>query len=121
MLLSLMVAIVGGLVFAEDQAAPPVPAAATAAPAAPALQPDPSGANTGGAADVVGASAGAPTPDDLKNLGPKEPLAAKLADVVGHNRISINIVWTLVAGFLRRWYWSPAFFAKPSAFRDAST
>ena len=102
MLLSLMVAVVGGLVYADDQAAPPAPAAAaaTAAPAAPALQPDPSGANTGGAADIVGASAGAPTADDLKNLGPKEPLAMKVADAVGHNRISINIVWTLVAGFL---------------------
>ncbi len=100
MLLAMMMAIVGGLVFADEPAAPPAPAAAAAAPAAPALQPDPSGANTGGAADIVGASAGAPTADDLKNLGPKEPLAAKLADVVGHNRIAINIVWTLVAGFL---------------------
>ena len=98
MLLALLVAIGSAVVFADDQAAPP--AAASAATAAPALQPDPSGANTGGAGDVVGASAGAPTADDLKNLGPKEPLAAKLADVVGHNRISINIVWTLVAGFL---------------------
>ena len=79
----------------------PAPAPAAAAPeAAPELKPDPSGANTGGAADVVGASAGAPTADDLKNLGPKEPLAAKLADTIGHNRIAINIVWTLVAGFL---------------------
>src|SRR5512143_2052504 len=101
--LALLVAITGGLVFAEDQSqpAPAAPATATAAPAAaPALQPDPSGANTGGAGDVVGASANAPTADDLKNLGPKEPLAAKLADVVGHNRIAINVVWTLVAGFL---------------------
>ncbi len=98
MFLALLVAIGSAVVFADDQAAPP--AAPSATPAAPALQPDPSGANTGGAGDVVGASAGAPTADDLKNLGPKEPLAAKLADVVGHNRISINIVWTLVAGFL---------------------
>jgi Amt family ammonium transporter len=29
-----------------------------------------------------------------------EPLAVKLADSVGHNRIAINIVWILVAGFL---------------------
>jgi Amt family ammonium transporter len=98
MFLALLVAIGSAVVFADDQAAPP--AAAAAAPAAPALQPDPSGANTGGAADVVGATAGSPTADDLKNLGPKEPLAAKLADTVGHNRISINIVWTLIAGFL---------------------
>jgi ammonium transporter, Amt family len=63
-------------------------------------EPDPSGAKTGGAADVVGASANAPTADDLKNLAANEPLAAKLADVVGHNRISINFVWTLLCGFL---------------------
>jgi Amt family ammonium transporter len=29
-----------------------------------------------------------------------EPLAVKLADAVGHNRVSINFMWTLVAGFL---------------------
>ncbi|MBI5826221.1 MAG: ammonium transporter [Deltaproteobacteria bacterium] len=62
--------------------------------------PDPSGASIGGAADVVGATANAPTADELKNLATNEPLAAKLADVVGHNRIAINIVWTLVCGFL---------------------
>ncbi|MBI5096095.1 MAG: ammonium transporter [Nitrospirae bacterium] len=67
-------------------------------PATP--EPDPSGAKSGGAADVIGASANAPTADDLKNLGPKEPLAVKLADLVGHNRIAVNIVWTLVCGFL---------------------
>jgi Amt family ammonium transporter len=72
-----------GILFAEDQ---PVS--------------DPSGAKTGGAADVIGAVANAPTADDLTNLGPKEPLAAKLTDVVGHNRIAINIVWTLICGFL---------------------
>ena len=65
-----------------------------------AAEPDPAGTKTGGAADVVGASANAPTADDLKNLSANEPLAAKLADVVGHNRIAINIVWTLVCGFL---------------------
>ncbi len=98
--LALLVAIAGGIVFAEDQVQPaPAPAPAAAA-AAPALQSDPSGANTGGAGDVVGASAGAPTADDMKNLGPKEPLAAKLADVIGHNRIAINFMWTLVCGFL---------------------
>ncbi len=83
----------GGL--AVEQPAPPPPATEQVLPA-----PDPSGAKTGGAADVVGASANAPTADDLKNLGPKEPLAAKLADVIGHNRIAINIVWTLICGFL---------------------
>src|SRR5208283_3929011 len=64
------------------------------------LKPDPSGANTGGAADVVGASKGAPTADDMKSLATNEPLAMKLADVVGHNRIAINFVWILICGYL---------------------
>ena len=103
-----------GLLFAEEAVTnPPTPPAAgqaqpaqsapsgpAAAAPAPELKPDPSGANTGGASDVIGASANAPTADDLKNLGPKEPLAAKVADVAGHNRIALNFVWTLVAGFL---------------------
>ena len=36
----------------------------------------------------------------MEKLSKTEPLAAKLADVIGHNRIAINIVWTLVCGFL---------------------
>ncbi|MFP5260051.1 MAG: ammonium transporter [Acidobacteriota bacterium] len=67
---------------------------------APAPVPDPSGASIGTAADVIGATAGAPTKEDMEALSPKEPLAAKLADVVGHNRIAINMVWTLICGFL---------------------
>jgi ammonium transporter, Amt family len=65
-----------------------------------AAEPDPAGVKTGGAADVVGASPNAPTADDLKNMATNEPLAVKLADVVGHNRIAINVVWTLFCGFL---------------------
>ena len=49
--------------------------------------PDPSGANTGKAADVTAAVAGQPT-------------MAELANAVGHNKVSINIVWTLITGFL---------------------
>jgi Amt family ammonium transporter len=74
---------------AEEEAAP-----------APAPAADPSGASIGGAADIVGMSAGAPTKEDLATLSEKEPLAAKVADAVGHNRVSINFVWTLVCGFL---------------------
>jgi Amt family ammonium transporter len=68
--------------------------------AAPEPKPDPSGTSTGGAADVVGATAGAPTADDMINLAAAEPLAVKLADVIGHNRIAINMVWVLFCGFL---------------------
>ncbi len=69
-------------------------------PAAAHADSDPSGASIGTADDVVGATANAPTKEDLATLATTEPLAAKLADVVGHNRISINMVWTLVCGFL---------------------
>ncbi|WP_348048096.1 ammonium transporter [Mucilaginibacter sp.] len=48
---------------------------------------DATGAKTGTISDVTAAKPGAPT-------------AAELGDAVGHNKIAINIVWTLVAGFL---------------------
>ena len=75
------------------------PVAAPATPSA-APCPDPSGSSTGVAADVSGESPNAPTADDLKNMAKAEPLAAKVADAVGHNRIAINFAWTLLCGFL---------------------
>jgi ammonium transporter, Amt family len=62
--------------------------------------PDPSGSSTGGIADIVGASAGAPTADEIKALAAAEPLAAKVGDAVGKNRVAINTIWTLICGFL---------------------
>ncbi len=75
-------------------------AAPAAAPAAEAPKPDPTGANAGTISDTLGAAANAPTDNDVKLMGKAEPLAVKLADVVGHNKISINMVWALVCGFL---------------------
>ena len=67
-------------------AAPPAPAqTAAVAPAPP--KPDPSGAVTGGIGDVTAKVAGKPTLEEV-------------ADAVGHNKISINIMWTLITGFL---------------------
>src|SRR5215510_878231 len=48
---------------------------------------DPSGAATGTAADVT-----------VKD--PKNPTLQEVMDTVGHNKIAINFVWTLLAGFL---------------------
>src|SRR6266487_1846717 len=48
---------------------------------------DPSGSNTGTINDVAAATAGKPT---LEEVGTQ----------AGHNKISINIVWTLITGFL---------------------
>src|SRR5262249_802377 len=48
---------------------------------------DPSGANTGGAADISAAKAGQPTMDEVI----KE---------VGHNKVAMNMMWTLITGFL---------------------
>ncbi|MBI5140941.1 MAG: ammonium transporter [Nitrospirae bacterium] len=65
--------------------------------------PDPIGANSGGIGDMVGYAANGPTADDMKAIDEvrkTEPFAVKVADAVGKNRIAINIVWTLVCGFL---------------------
>ncbi|HYU41176.1 MAG TPA: ammonium transporter, partial [Vicinamibacteria bacterium] len=69
---------------AQEPAAP-VAAPVTAAPAAPV--PDPTGDNTGTATDV--------TVKDAKN-----PTLPEVMATVGHNKIAINIVWTLITGFL---------------------
>jgi len=109
----LMVLGFAAVAFPDDKAAQQVPAGGGVVsapslaashdallPAAAGLKPDPSGMNTGGVADVVGATANGPTAADLKNLATNEPLAVKLADVVGHNRVALNFMWTLVCGFL---------------------
>jgi Amt family ammonium transporter len=77
-------------VWAADEAAPAAPAvAAPAAPATPAVvdAPDASGATTGTIKDVTAKEAGKPT-------------LIEIAEAVGHNKISINIVWTLITGYL---------------------
>ncbi|MFO1463559.1 MAG: ammonium transporter, partial [bacterium] len=48
---------------------------------------DPTGASLGGIGDIPAKTAGAPTLEEV-------------AIVVGHNKISINFVWTLLTGFL---------------------
>src|SRR5881296_4752269 len=78
----------GGWVFAQDKPAAPAGAAApAAAPAPPPSKPDPAGTATGGIADVTAKEAGKPT-------------LAEIADFAGHNRVSINLMWTLLTGFL---------------------
>jgi ammonium transporter, Amt family len=78
---------------------------------------DPGGGKTGVATDAQSAGGDAfiiPEPDakdpdfakkkeaydEFKEMADKEPLAVKLADFVGQNRVAINLMWTLVAGFL---------------------
>jgi ammonium transporter, Amt family len=56
-------------------------------PAASAPAADPAGTRTGNAADVP-----------LKD--PANPGLADVLSAVGHNKVAINIVWTLLAGFL---------------------
>ncbi len=56
-----------------------------APPAAPVA--DSNGGNTGGAGDITAKEAGKPTLDEV-------------ASTVGHNKIAINFMWVLVAGFL---------------------
>ena len=74
---------------------------------------DPAGAvTTGTRSDVPGLVVSQPTGDaakdpaqvkayqDFKAQADKEPLAMQMADTVGHNKIAINFMWTLVTGFL---------------------
>lgn len=83
-----------------------------------ALAGDPGGNSTGAAADVQDAQANPfavaePTDtsapnyseqraayEQFKTQSEQEPLAVRLADGVGQNRIAINLMWTLITGFL---------------------
>ncbi|MGH7968200.1 MAG: ammonium transporter, partial [Limisphaerales bacterium] len=112
---------------AQDAAAATTNAPAAAAPADTAPKPDPAGIATGAAADVQDAGGNhlvvseptALSDDDKKDPAKVksyaeakkayddylaqvkvEPYAVKLADSVGHNRVAINFMWTLVTGFL---------------------
>jgi Amt family ammonium transporter len=105
-------------------------APAAAAPAAApdnTPKPDAQGYNTGAASDAADASNTpliVPAPTDLSDADKKdtnkvaayntakaafdtytkqataEPLAVRIMDGVGHNRVAINFMWTLVTGFL---------------------
>ena len=83
-LMALMLLGLAATLWADEAPAPGAPAAA-AAPAPP--KPDPSGAATGTIADVPAKEVGKPT-------------LMEVAETAGHNRISINMMWTLIAGFL---------------------
>jgi Amt family ammonium transporter len=48
---------------------------------------DPSGISTGNTSDITAVKPGSPT-------------AGEIADAVGHNKVSINLMWTLITGFL---------------------
>jgi ammonium transporter, Amt family len=81
-------------------------------------QPDPAGITTGdknSATDAAGNPFVVPEPtdksapdypqakkafDDYQSQSAREPLAVKLADDVGHVRISTNFSWTLLTGYL---------------------
>ncbi len=81
LLISCALALFGAVVARPLLAQAPAPAAA-AAPTG-----DPTGAVTGTAADV--------TVKDAAN-----PQLAEVMETVGHNKIAINMVWVLLAGFL---------------------
>ncbi len=106
-----------GSVLAEESS-PQAGAAQSTATQAPQPKPDPSGVTTGNALNAIDGAGNSfvvvePTDksdpeyakkkkefDEYTPLAAKEPLAAKLADTVGHNRIAINFSWTLLTGYL---------------------
>ena len=63
-------------------------------------QPDRSGITVGSGSDLVALAPGTMTKDDYGAAQKAEPFAVQLADNVNQNRLGINFVWTLVAGFL---------------------
>ena len=85
----LLIAAGAAVVKAQDQkpASSPAPAAAAAPAPAPPPKPDPGGTATGTIADVPAKEAGKPT-------------LVEVAEAVGHNRVAINLMWTLLTGFL---------------------
>jgi Amt family ammonium transporter len=113
---------------AQEAATNAVAAATTnAAPADTTPKPDPAGTATGASADAQDAGGThfvatepAALSDDDKKVPDKvkayndakkayddylaqakvEPLAVKLSDAVGHNRVAVNFMWTLITGFL---------------------
>jgi len=112
---------------ADDTNAPALTNAPTAAaPADTGPKPDPAGTATGLSVDAQSPSGtfvvSAPAelsaddkkdPAKVKKYGEDkkafddytaqaklEPLAVKLSDSVGHNRVAINFMWTLITGFL---------------------
>jgi Amt family ammonium transporter len=101
--------------------------ATAAAPVSTDPKPDPAGTATGSSADAQDAAGNhfvvseptALSGDDLKDTNKVaaykdakkafddytaqsklEPLAVKLSDSVGHNRVAVNFMWTLITGFL---------------------
>ncbi len=89
LILGLVVGILIGtsVALAAEEPAKDAPAAVAQAAAPAPPKPDPGGGATGGIGDISAKVAGKPTLEEI-------------AEAVGHNKIAINIVWTLVAGFL---------------------
>jgi Amt family ammonium transporter len=81
-LLIALLFLMGAWSFAQEPGASPASSDSSAVTVL-----DPSGANTGGVSDITAKEAGKPTLEEV-------------AAAVGHNKISINFVWTLMAGFL---------------------
>jgi Amt family ammonium transporter len=86
--------------YAQEPAASPTaaPAAVAPAPAAAAPAAAPAPAPTPKPADPTGAITG--TAADVPVKDAANPTLAEVMETVGHNKISINIVWTLITGFL---------------------
>jgi len=103
---------------APSGGAPQAAALQAAAAQPPEPKPDPAGISTGDKSTVIDASGNSfvvsePTDkadldygkkkkdfDEYQAQAAKEPLAAKLADTVGHVRIAANFSWTLLTGYL---------------------
>jgi len=128
LLITLLAASNWPLAHAQDtNAVTATNAVASAAPTDTAPKPDPAGTATGTSADAQDAAGNhfvvteptALSDDDKKDAAKVktyeeakkayadylaqvkvEPLAVKLSDAVGHDRVAVNFMWTLITGFL---------------------
>jgi Amt family ammonium transporter len=93
---------------APPAATPPAAAPAAAAPATPPYQPDATGSNTGDHTTLIPSGSGiAQSAIDGYTKTPTTPATYKdiitVLDQIGQGAVSMNIVWTLITGYLVMW------------------
>ena len=97
-----LAALLFATLLAATIAAPTFAQTPDASPAPAAPKPDPAGVSVGTPEDLAGVTVGGASlsTKDFADAKTKEPFAYNLAGYVNQNRLAINMVWTLVTGFL---------------------
>ncbi|MGI8553200.1 MAG: ammonium transporter [Dehalococcoidia bacterium] len=100
--LSLAVAALLFVALATATLVMPVQAQTPPASSPPAPKADPAGTAVGSPEDLSGVTVGGASvsADDIAKAKTNEPFAYNLAGYVNQNRLAVNLVWTLVTGYL---------------------